>query len=242
MRRLSLAASGLGLSVLVSIVAANPPVPPGSDQTSVAEARDTPVAQPAADASPESDTGLRDENAKLRRQIDSLSTALTEAHVRLERVSADAELREALTRLSHVAEAFPNTEAARKAARILKLAQSEADTNVGVEDPNGPAFIEFGEFVTNLSSGRVTRYVKADICLQVPAAKRAQINKAVSANKIILRNWLLSQLSGKTVEALQGAMGQDAIRLEIKNRFNDVLFPNARGEIDEVLFKEFVIQ
>ncbi|MFO1092079.1 MAG: flagellar basal body-associated FliL family protein [Planctomycetaceae bacterium] len=242
MRRLSLVASGLGLSVAVSVLATNLPVQPGSNQASAAELPDAVASPPAANPSPEKVTPLRDEYDKLKKENESLAASLAEARARLASVWADAELREALVRLSHVAAAFPDTEAARTAARILELVHSEEDSTVGVGDPNGPAFIEFGELVTNLSSGRVSRYAKVSIYLQVPAAKRARISKAVSANKIILRNWLLSHLSGKTVEALQGSMGQDTIRLEIKNRFNELLFPNAMGEIDDVLFKEFAVQ
>ncbi|MFO1093793.1 MAG: flagellar basal body-associated FliL family protein [Planctomycetaceae bacterium] len=105
-----------------------------------------------------------------------------------------------------------------------------------------PAYIEFGEIVVNLESGRLPRYIKLKIALQVKEKEKEEINAAMLAQEAVLRNWLISYLSDQPVDGVQGRIGQNRLRREIRDEFNTVLFPDGYDRIDEILFQEFAIQ
>lgn len=117
-----------------------------------------------------------------------------------------------------------------------------------VEKPASPAEvtkltnIDFGEIVVNLESGRISRYIKLKIALQVKEKEKEEINTAMLAQEAVLRNWLISFLSDQSVQSVQGRIGQNRLRREIRDQFNTVLFPDGYDRIDEILFTEFAIQ
>lgn len=105
-----------------------------------------------------------------------------------------------------------------------------------------PAYIEFGDIVVNLAEGRISRFIKLSITLQVKEKERETVNTAVQAHQAVLRNWLISYLSDQTIESVQGRIGQNRLRREIRDQFNTVLFPDGYDRIDDILFQEFAIQ
>lgn len=105
-----------------------------------------------------------------------------------------------------------------------------------------PAYIEFGDVVVNLAEGRISRFIKLNITLQVKENERESINTSVQTQKAVLRNWLISYLSDQTIESVQGRIGQNRLRREIRDQFNTVLFPDGYDRIDDILFQEFAIQ
>jgi len=121
-------------------------------------------------------------------------------------------------------------------------AEHTPETHAATAEEKKPAYIEFGEIVVNLSSGRISRFIKLRITLQVKEKERDEIKALMSANEAVLRNWLISYLSDQTVEGVQGRIGQNRIRREIRDEFNTVLFPDGYDRIDDILFQEFAIQ
>jgi len=105
-----------------------------------------------------------------------------------------------------------------------------------------PAFIKFGELVVNLDEGRLNRYLRVSITLQVPGEKEKEVTDLLDKNKAILRSWLLSYLSDKQMEEIRGAVGQNVIRREIQDYFNEKLFPDGSELIHDTLFEEFTVQ
>lgn len=109
-------------------------------------------------------------------------------------------------------------------------------------------FIPFGErgtdqsVIVNLNDGRMTRYLKIAIALQVAKADEVEIKDLLESKQIILRNWLLSMMSDKALDEIRGAAGQNRMRREIRDHFNDVLFPDGVDRIYDVLFEEFNVQ
>jgi flagellar FliL protein len=102
--------------------------------------------------------------------------------------------------------------------------------------------IEFGEITVNLSAGRMSRFIKMKIMLQVKEKEREAISAAVKTHDAVLRNWLISYLSDQTVEGVQGRIGKNRLRREIRDEFNTVLFPDGYDRIDDILFQDFFIQ
>ena len=108
--------------------------------------------------------------------------------------------------------------------------------------PPSPAFVPFGESVVNLDEGRLNRYLRVNITLQVNDDEVEDVTKEVEKKKAILKNWLLSNLSDKAMEEIRGAAGQNRLRREIQNHFNSVLFTDGYERIHDVLFEEFNVQ
>ena len=109
-------------------------------------------------------------------------------------------------------------------------------------------FLPFGEpgkdqsVVVNLDEGRMSRYLRVAITLQIPKSQEVNFKKQIEAKKIVLRNWLLSKISDLALDDIRGAAGQNKLRREIREQFNAVLCPDGYDQIYDVLFEEFNVQ
>jgi len=119
---------------------------------------------------------------------------------------------------------------------------SASETEKTAQPPSTPAFVAFGETVVNLDDGKLTRYLRVSVTLQVDENDVQQITKDMEKNKAILKSWLLSYLSDKTMDDIRGAAGQNRLRREIHGYFNSVLFPEGDDKVQDILFEEFNIQ
>ena len=110
-------------------------------------------------------------------------------------------------------------------------------------EPTGkPGFVSFGETVANLNDGRMTRYLRLGVTIQVDEAQVLAIEELYTKREAVLKNWLLSHISDKTMDDIRGASGQNRLRREIQEQFNTVLFPDGVDRIQDVLFEEFNVQ
>lgn len=103
-------------------------------------------------------------------------------------------------------------------------------------------FIPFDEIVVNLDEGRLNRYLRIRLTLNVSKQNELMVSGLLEKNKAILKNWLLSHLSDKTMDGIRGAAGQNRLRREIQDHFNTQLFPDGFERIRDVLFEEFNVQ
>ena len=121
--------------------------------------------------------------------------------------------------------------------------KEEVENKLEIPDPEGtPEFIAFGEAVVNLDEGRLNRYLRVNIALQVDKAQKAKIEEILTAKKAILRSWLLSYVSDQTMDEIRGAAGQNRLRRAIRDQFNNTLFSDGFDRIEDVLFEDFNIQ
>ena len=113
----------------------------------------------------------------------------------------------------------------------------------GVEAKTGkPAFVPVGDVIVNLSEERLTRYLRVKLILVVDSSQEKEIGELFLKNKAILKNWLISHLSDKSLAEVSGATGVNRLRREIQDQFNAFLFPDGSEKILDVLFEEFVVQ
>ena len=113
-----------------------------------------------------------------------------------------------------------------------------------VEERPEPIFIEFGDVVVNLNEGRMNRYLRLGITLQIIAApeETEKITADVEKTRSIMTSWMISHLADLGMDDVRGAAGQNRIRREINDKFNHVLFPDGTNDVEDVLFEEFNIQ
>lgn len=105
-----------------------------------------------------------------------------------------------------------------------------------------PVFVPFGDVVANLYEGRMTRYLRLNITLQVAGGTEETATVDVESHRAIMRNWVLGYLSSLQMEDIRGAAGQNRIRREIQNHFNDILSPDGVDVVQDILFEEFTVQ
>jgi flagellar FliL protein len=104
------------------------------------------------------------------------------------------------------------------------------------------AFVPFGDVVVNLAEERLTRYLRVKIMLLVDAAQEKAVIDQVQKQKFILKSWLISYLSDKSLQEVSGRAGVERARREIQDYFNSRLFPDGSEKIRDVLFEEFNVQ
>lgn len=126
-------------------------------------------------------------------------------------------------------------------AEVTQAEEPEA-TYYELLPPDKAMFIEFGEVTVNLDEGRMNRYLRLKISLQINKDEEESILETLEKRRLILRNWLLSHLSDKDLDSIRGAAGQNMLRREIRDQFNTVLFPDGYDRIHDVLFEEFNVQ
>ena len=254
MRRLVLAASGLGLSLIASFAAADDGSRPEATKEVAAavEAKSAGSSQPLPVMDEDDELSHNPKYQDLLKQKADLDAALAEAQTRLRQFEAEVKIRNVLRILGDVAERYPDLEAGRAAALLLetlkdpswarKLSDSPASPASPANEEAKSAYIDFGSVVVNLDEGRLSRYLQVHLSLQVTSSHHGQVSKAVLANKVLLQDALLKYLTDKTLEDIRGSSAQDRMRQEIRDRFNTLLFPDGSRQIEQVLFQQFVVQ
>ena len=120
---------------------------------------------------------------------------------------------------------------------------TEKQSTMDIPDPEGvPDFVSFGEAVVNLDEGRLNRYLRVNVSLQIDKAQKLKIEELLKTKKAILRSWLLSYISDQSMEDIRGAAGQNRLRRAIRDQFNNTLFEDGFDRIEDVLFEDFNIQ
>lgn len=98
--------------------------------------------------------------------------------------------------------------------------------------------------VANLNEPGATRYVRSTLILEISS----EVNKKkgtilLDGKKPLLINWLTIYLANLTLEDATGARNLKRIQSQIRDAFNEELFPDAKPQIKRILFKEgFAIQ
>ena len=80
------------------------------------------------------------------------------------------------------------------------------------------------------------------LTLLVEPANEKQVTEVIAKQKPILKNWMISYLSDKTMRDITGGAGINRARREIQDQFNTFLFPDGSEKIRDVLVEEFNFQ
>jgi len=104
-------------------------------------------------------------------------------------------------------------------------------------------YYDLDPVVANLDEPTVTRYVRASLTLEMSADMDVKKGSAfLDEKKPILINWLTVYLSSLGLEDIRGDNNLRSIQSQIRDAFNDKLFPDSESQIKQVLIKEFPVQ
>lgn len=110
---------------------------------------------------------------------------------------------------------------------------------VKAETQDPPGLVPMKKFIVNLNDRGSDRFVKLEVKLTMIPATMAE---KISEDELMiarLRDRILTVVGGKTYDDLSNPMGKETLRRELKVRLADLV---TEGEIQDVLFSEFVVQ
>ena len=104
-------------------------------------------------------------------------------------------------------------------------------------------YYDLDPVVANLNEPTVTRYVRASLTLEMRGEMDVKKGTAfLDEKKPILINWLTVYLSSLGLEDIRGDKNLRSIQSQIRDAFNEKLFPDSKPQIMQVLIKEFPVQ
>jgi len=104
-------------------------------------------------------------------------------------------------------------------------------------------YYDLDPVVANLNEPTVTRYVRASLTLEMSADMDVKKGTTfLDEKKPILINWLTVYLSSLSLEDIRGDNNLRSIQSQIRDAFNEKLFPDSKPQIKQVLIKEFPVQ
>ncbi len=123
------------------------------------------------------------------------------------------------------------------AAFFMTRKPAEGEGQTAKKEP--PGLIALESFVVNLEGGGKDRFAKLNLQLTVEPAAVAE---AVLDDPLLLakiRDRTLTLIASKTYDELITPLGKESLRREVKARINPLL---EDGEVEDVLFSEFMVQ
>ena len=97
--------------------------------------------------------------------------------------------------------------------------------------------------IANLDEPGVTRYARVTITLQLdPQMDQEKGTAFLEGKKAVLVDWLTTYIAGLSLERVRGTRNLSRIKKEVRDSFNELLFPQSKPFIRDILFKEFAIQ
>ena len=121
------------------------------------------------------------------------------------------------------------------ASASKKKEEKEKEGKEGAEK-KGSLIVPVDTIVVNLSGSNGRRYLKAKMNLE---AKDGEVKKLIESKSIQIKDRLISILSSKTLEDIDGLEAQENLRKETKDAVDVVL--KVEGVL-QVYFTEFVVQ
>jgi len=112
-----------------------------------------------------------------------------------------------------------------------------------VADKNQGWYYELEPAVANLNEPGVTRYVRISLTLEITQAwVEEEARLFLDQKKPLMKHWLTLYLANQTIEDTRGEKNLVRMQSNIRDIFNQGLFPDSQPRIKDILFKEFAIQ
>ena len=115
----------------------------------------------------------------------------------------------------------------------------EEGTDTAKKFKGPPGLVTMETFLVNIADGGGERFARLQLRLTVLPFSKAQDIDGDELLKATMRDRILTLLAGKTYDDLASPIGKEGFRREIKTVLNPII---EDGEIEEVLFQDFVVQ
>lgn len=96
--------------------------------------------------------------------------------------------------------------------------------------------------VVNLAGSLGERFLKLEIAFEWSSAEPDLVREQLQKKKVILRDRMIALLGQKSVRALDSEEGRGLLKEELREGFDQVLFPKGGGKVGRVFFSEFIVQ
>lgn len=125
-----------------------------------------------------------------------------------------------------------------------KVEKSEIEAYL-LEDPSAakPWIHELTPIYANLNEPGSTRMVQFAVIMEISEEMDEVLGEEFLLKKdVYLIDWLTTYLAGLNLQQVSGSSSQNRIKVEIKENFNEILFPDTKPLINRVMLKGFTIQ
>jgi flagellar basal body-associated protein FliL len=133
----------------------------------------------------------------------------------------------------------PDAAAAAQDPIQQEAAQDDARALANLEESDEYTYHELEPITVTLNERRGNRYLRTTLRLKVSKADASIVEKTLEKNQAEIQDWMLRYLSSLTVTDVLGQRNINRIRRRIRDEMNELLWPNSRPRIEEVLLKEF---
>lgn len=123
--------------------------------------------------------------------------------------------------------------------------ENKAINDMLIDKPKGENLwpYDLEPVVANLDEPGVTRYARVAMTLQIdPQMDQEKGTVFLEGKKPVLIDWLTTYIAGLSLEQVRGTRNLSRIKKEVRDSFNELLFPQGKPFVRDILFKEFAIQ
>ena len=136
----------------------------------------------------------------------------------------------------------PKTANAATEEQQVEPEKKKDDKKSEVVDENASWYFDMDPIVANLDVPGVTRYVRVALTMELTFDPAGEGAPAFEEKLPVLNNWLTIYLSSLSIEDIRGGKNLKRMQAQILDNFNQILYPDEKPCIKQVLFKEFAIQ
>jgi len=122
---------------------------------------------------------------------------------------------------------------------VLMSRTTPATKKVIVEKPELGPVVSLGEFIVNLADPTETRYLRANVVLELDFGSSAALATEVDSRIPQIKDIVIHALGSKTSIQLADPENREALKEELKDKVNAVL---NRGQLARVYFTSFAVQ
>lgn len=135
--------------------------------------------------------------------------------------------------------ANPDTEKVEKTEDTLDIdfAEENAVEELGTWE------YELDSVIANLDEPGVTRYIRTTLILRFSSELiEADYQATLDSKKADMIDWLYTYMAGLSLEEVQGTRSIERFKKNVLKNFNELLFPETKPMLKQVLTKEFQVQ
>lgn len=110
-------------------------------------------------------------------------------------------------------------------------------------DEGKPWIYELDLITSNLNEPGSTRMIQFKAVMELSPEMDEERGKVfLEGKKLYLQDWLGTYLLGLNLSQVSGSSSQIRMKVEIRESFNEILFPDTKPLVNRVMLKDYIIQ